>query len=448
MGATEQANISDIDWDAQISCPMNAGEVDLFQPGAQEHWYESYKILHDEQPIVQLEGEGWTPGTDAYILTKYEDIQRVVRDTDTFIQRADNGGGQSALEVEIFKEEGFDDYVDARDTLRPNLEMHKVHRQTLTDPWVGPVGADRHREMITKYANQLMDAWIDKGSVEYVADFAADLPQMVIETVIGFPLEDMAFLRECEESQVRRFVYGSGPRNLLTEDDERANAAILVDFNRYIEEKVRERRKNPTEDMISYLCQVRYGKEERPLTDGEVISVAWSMHIGGNETTRYALIKQAQALAKNPEVMETLRGDRSKVRYFVEEMLRLQAPTQGLSGRIVGKDDVVMQGVPIPKGSMLHLRYAAGNRDEKQFQNADDINLERTHPGQHLTFGQGVRSCPGAGLSRLEQNIVTNVILDRIETLEIDDKQNDFRHQPGIMLGMNELHLNFTKRKT
>ena len=45
-------------------------------------------------------------------------------------------------------------------------------------------------------------------------------------------------------------------------------------------------------------------------------------------------------------------------------------------------------------------------------------------------------------------DIVTNVILDRIETLEIDDKQNDFRHQPGIMLGMNELHLNFTKRKT
>ena len=171
------------------------------------------------------------------------------------------------------------------------------------------------------------------------------------------------------------------------------------------------------------------------------------MHIGGNETTRYALIKQAQALATHPEVMERLREDRSKVRYFVEEMLRLQAPTQGLSGRIVGKDNVVMQGVPIPKGSMLHLRYAAGNRDEKQFSNAHEIDLERTHPGQHLTFGQGVRSCPGAGLSRLEQNIVTNVILDRIETLEIDDKKNDFRHQPGIMLGMNELHLNFTKRK-
>ena len=106
-----------------------------------------------------------------------------------------------------------------------------------------------------------------------------------------------------------------------------------------------------------------------------------------------------------------------------------------------------MQGVEIPKGSMLHLRYAAGNRDEKQFSNADEIDLGRTHPGQHLTFGQGVRSCPGAGLSRLEQNIVTNVILDRIETLELDPEKNNFRHQPGIMLGMNELHLNFTKRK-
>ena len=205
-----------------------------------------------------------------------------------------------------------------------------------------------------------------------------------------------------------------------------------------------EKRRNPKDDMISYLTQLEYGDQKRLLTDGEVVSVAYGMHIGGNETTQYALTAEAMLLAQRPDLFAELRADRSKVRFFVEETLRLYAPTQGGSGRRPIRD-IEVQGMKIPKGSVIHLRYSAGNRDEDQYPNAEQIDLMRPSPGRHVTFGQGLRSCPGAGLSRLEQNIAVDVLLDRLDDLRVAPGKNDFKHQPGIMLGLYDLHLEFTK---
>jgi len=143
--------------------------------------------------------------------------------------------------------------------------------------------------------------------------------------------------------------------------------------------------------------------------------------------------------------MEELRADRTKVKVFVEEAMRLYAPTQGLSTRKVTRD-VEFQGVKIPKGSLLHLRYGAGNRDEDEFRHADRLDLNRHKPARHLTFSQGPRSCPGSGLSRLEQQIAVNVWLDRLHDLKLSPGKNDLTHQPGIMLGLWALHLQFRKR--
>jgi cytochrome P450 len=318
------------------------------------------------------------------------------------------------------------------------------HRQQLTDPWVGAVGANRHREMITEVADGLIDRWIDNDEVSFVPGFAKPLPQTVITRILGFPLEDMPMLREWEEAQVRRFVFGATHRSLLTPEEERRNAEILVQFQQYIQDRVTEKRRNPQDDMTTFLTQVRYGDDQRLLTDGEVISVVYGMHIGGNETTQYALTAQAQLLAQQPALFAELKADRSKVRAFVEESLRLLAPTQGLSSR-TAMEDAEFRGVRIPKGSLLHLRYGAGNRDEENFPQADRIDLERPTLGRHLTFSQGPRICPGAGLSRLEQTIAINLWLDRIESWELAPGKNTLAHQPGIMLGLLELHLRFTK---
>jgi len=423
-------------------CPMHLDEVDLFAPGAQEHWFESYKILHREAPVLRIPGEGEVPGSDAFIISKYADITRIVKDPETFPFRHEQG--ECNLERELIAEQGFPEAMTATQTLRPDIEQHKQHRHQLTDPWVGP-GADRHHDMIEAAAHRLIDNWIDRGEAEFVKEFAAPLPQISITNILGFPLEDMPRLRVWEEAQVRRFVYGRTHKNILTEQEERENASTLVEFHRYVQEQIDHKRLHPADDMVSFLTTVAYGAEKRPLTDGEIISVAYGMNIGGNETTQYALTAEAHILAEQPELMEELRGDRSKVKVFVEEAMRLYAPTQGLSTRKVTRD-VEFQGVKIPKGSLLHLRYGAGNRDEEEFRHADRVDLNRHKPARHLTFSQGPRSCPGSGLSQLEQQIAVNAWLDRLDDLKLAPGKNDLTHQPGIMLGLWALHLQFRKR--
>ncbi len=424
-------------------CPVNLDDVDLFSPGAQEYWFDSYKILHDEAPVHRIPGEGAIPGSDAYILSKYEDIAMVVRDPETFEFYNAAEGDEAAQE--IFREKGFGTITDTWDTLRPNLEEHKRHRMELTDPWVALPAAERHTPMITQAANDLMDKWLETGSVEFVKGFAAPLPQIVITTILGFPLEDMPTTRIWEEEQVKRFVYGFSHKNLLTPEQEKANAEALVAFQHYIGEQIEDKRQNPKDDMITFLLNVEYGPDKRRLSDPEIASVVYGMHIGGNETTQYALTAEAMMLAQQPELVEELRADRSKVRFFVEEALRLYAPTQGLSTRVVTKD-VELRGVQIPRGSMLHLRYGAANRDPDLCPATDSIDLTRKNPGRHLTFSMGPRVCPGAGLSRLEQNIAVNVMLDRFDNLRLAPAKNDLTHQPGIMLGLWDLNLEFDQR--
>jgi cytochrome P450 len=322
--------------------------------------------------------------------------------------------------------------------------MWRAHRQELTDPWVGP-GAGRNEEMIRKFANQLIDNWIDNenGEVEFINEFARPLPQMVMATILGFPLEDLKRLEEWGKAQVMPFVYGKGHRNILTEEQTEEQFKILDGFNEYVREKVIEKRKDPQDDMISWLTQVTYQALDRKLTDAEINGIVYAMVIGGLETTQYALEEQAQLLCEREGVFDEIRADRKKVRAFTEEGMRLRSPTQGLSTRMTSQDEV-FQGVKVPKGSLLHLRWAAANIDGEEWECPMDLKLDRRASTRHLTFSAGPRVCPGAHLSRLEQVTAWNCLLDRIDHLE-DAPGNTFQHQPGIMLGTLELHLKFTK---
>ena len=429
---------------SEVKCPVALEDVDLFSPGAQEHWYEAYEILHREAPVHRIPGEGTSPNTDAFILSKHADISRVVRDVERFpppkYEMPLIADGEKP-ELRDFTPQMNALFVSIG-SLRPNKELWKQHRQQLTDPWVGP-GAGRHEAMITDAVDGLIDNWIDKGEVEFVEGFAAPLPQIVMTNVLGFPLEDMPKLRTWGVAQVKRYVYGQGHRNLLTAKEEEEQADILAEFSDYIQQVVSDKRQNPADDMISFLTQVTYEALDRKLTDIEIIGIVYGMHLGGLETTQYAIAEQAQLLCEHPEFFQELKNNRPKVRNFIEEGLRVRAPTQGLSTRMTTQDEE-FQGVKVPKGSVLHLRWAAGNIDPDEYECPHQIQLDRRGLTRHLTFSQGPRSCPGSGISRLEQNIAWNRLFDRLDNLAYAPG-NKFLHQPGIMLGTLELNLTFTK---
>jgi cytochrome P450 len=148
-------------------------------------------------------------------------------------------------------------------------------------------------------------------------------------------------------------------------------------------------------------------------------------------------------MCEHPGLFEQLRRDRAKVRSFTEEAMRMRSPTHGLSTRATSQDEV-FRGVEVPAGSLLHLRFGAANVDEEEFACPFDLDLDRHGLTRHVAFSTGPRVCPGANLSRVEQQVAWGVLLDRLESIDYGDG-NDWLHQPGIMLGTLKLNLRFTK---
>jgi cytochrome P450 len=422
-----------------MRCPVSLDDVDLFSPGAQEHWYEAYQILHRDAPVLKIPGEGVGPGSDGYILTCFEDIERVVKDPERFTPMM-SLAMQALAQSNTGDTSGFNMALQSAITLRPDMTLWRAHRQELTDPWVGP-GAKRHTQMITEIADRLIDDWIDRGEVEFIAEFARPLPQYVMARVLGLPDADVPQLAEWGTAQVTGFVHGRGHRNEMTEQQLADQVSQLAGFEDYVAEKVREKRAKPADDMISFLTQVHYSPLDRKLTDLEIKGVVYFMVLGGLETTQYALDEQAQLLCDDPALFAQLQADPDKLRAFTEEGMRVRAPTQGLSTRMTTVDEV-FQGVAVPAGSLLHMRFAAGNVDPKAYGCPYEVQLDRKALGNHLTFSQGPRTCPGAGISRLEQVIAWQRLFQRLGSLRYGP-DNTFEHQPGIMLGTLKLNLEF-----
>ena len=428
-----------------MGCPVELEDVDLFGEGAQEHWYEAYEILHRDAPVHRLEGGGLTPGTDAFILTKHSDITTVVKDPVRFPSVTTMRLGK-LVEQGLSGEEVYAAHnslmTASMVTLRPTQELYFRHRKELTDPWVGP-GALRHREMITDHAHALIDEWIaDDGAdfdVEFISRFARPLPQRVMASILGFPLEDIPKLAAWGDAAVTPFVHGHGHRHEMTPEQTDDMVARLDGFQEYIYEHVTAKRVDPQDDMVSFLCDAHYEALDRKLTDIEIAGIVHAMILGGLETTQYALEEQAQLLCENPGTFERLRNDRSKLRNFVEEAMRMRSPTHGLSTRVTANDEV-FQGVHVPAGSLLHMRFGAANVDDAEFDCPFDLDLDRQGLTRHVTFSTGPRVCPGATLSRLEQQIAWGALLDRVESIEYGT-DNDWLHQPGIMLGTLKLNL-------
>ena len=263
-------------------------------------------------------------------------------------------------------------------------------------------------------------------------------------SVLGFPLEDIPQLAQWGDAVVTPFVHGTGLKHELTPEQTMDMLARLDGFQDYIYEHVRAKRLDPQDDMVSFLCDVHYEALDRKLTDLEIAGIVHAMIIGGLETTQYALEEQAQLLCEHPGLFEQLRHDRAKVRSFTEEAMRMRSPTHGLSTRATSQDEV-FQGVEVPAGLAAASAVRCGQRRRARSSPARSISTSTAHGlTRHVAFSTGPRVCPGANLSRVEQQVAWGVLLDRLESIDYGDG-NDWLHQPGIMLGTLKLNLRFTK---
>ncbi len=414
---------------------MDLESIDLFDPDIQEDWFPAYRTLLEEAPVYRI------PGTTTYVICKYEDILTVVRDPQTFSNQPEEHGGEPLIEHEEARQYYIDHGLgkESGRTRGPLLGMdppdHRKYRVLIDKHMLSKSVLKRTQPFIEQTVDDLIDGFEHTGEIEFVKAFAEPLPVTIITAMIGFPLEDMPQLKEWSTAWTLPFRRG------LTLEEEMDVARQGVEFQDYIKAIADERRKAPKDDIITHLAQARY-EGKRPLTDHEIASIVDNMYVGGNETTTFTLTSGMWVMLREPKIYQALSEDPARIPTFADEVLRLESPTQGLYRTAVV--DTEIRGVPIPKGSTVHIRYGAANRDPDVFECPERLDLERENASRHLAFSQGEHGCPGAPLSRLEQVIAYEHLLARLPNLRLTPEKNDFKHLPGFVLrGLKQLYLSF-----
>ena len=206
------------------------------------------------------------------------------------------------------------------------------------------------------------------------------------------------------------------------------------------------KRKKPKDDIISRLANIEFEDVlsdcKRKLTDTEIIGITDHLLIGGNETTTFALSNSLWLLFQYPEIFPEMQRNPKKIKNFVEEALRIESPTQGLF-RVVNQD-TDLRGVKLTKGSTISVRYGAGNHDAKKFPNPTVPDLSRKNAGRHLAFGLGEHVCPGAALSRYEQNLAWEILTQRLKNIYPAPEKDDYSHVLGFWIrALKTIHMRF-----
>jgi cytochrome P450 len=404
--------------------------------------YPLFDAVREESPVVFVEA------IECFLVTRHSDICEVARNPLLFSSISPTGPvlarQQAASVAALLQDEP--ELAQKLKQLRGGTRVllsadppdHSRQRKLVNRAFTPPkVKALEPR--INEVANNLIDVFANRCAVELVHEFAVLLPLTIIAECLGVGNDDLPVFKKWSDD----FVAAIGNHNM---NQEQLRSLLLSqnEFFVYFQEKINERRVAPRPDLISDVIDARLDGE--PLSDNEMLAMFNQFLVAGNETTTKLIAASVRILAESPELQQRLREDPSLIAGFVEEVLRLEAPVQGLYRTAV--HDAVVGGVPIPAGSHLMLVYAAGNRDARMFPDPETPDPERANAMRHLAFGHGEHFCIGAALARAEGRIAVGSILNRLDNIALAPG-NRFDFEPSYVLhGLKELHVTFTPNRS
>jgi cytochrome P450 len=346
--------------------------------------------LRQRCPIAHTNrfGGGWLP-------TRYDDVSAIAYDTEKFSSRsiimsnyrppqdvAPIGGSPPISSDPPF-------HHDARKLLLPAFTKTAVGRQ----------------EPATRaFCHALIDAFDGQDVVDAARDYAQHIPMRVIADMLGFPPED--------GPQFRRFVENTLEGvNLPPEERVERMRALFG----YLLAQVHDHLDNPREDLTSYLINAElYGHKLQP---EHVVGSMALLLIAGIDTTWSAIGASLWHLARTPSDRERLVADPGLLPTAMEEVLRAFAPVT--MARLV-REDMTWRGVDMRADDWILLSFPAANRDDAQFDRADEVVIDR-EVNRHAAFGLGIHRCVGSHLARMELRVALEVWLERIGEFSLAD---------------------------
>ncbi|MCB2059370.1 MAG: cytochrome P450 [Novosphingobium sp.] len=351
-----------------------------------DHLNEIFDHMRERCPVAHTDAYG-----GFWVLTRYEDVMRVVRDDETFSLRA-------GMSIPSNRNPG-----DPPTFLPGDLDPPESfkYRQIL-EPLVSPSALAALHPFVRQTARELVDGFIDKGEADLVQDLAVPLTAIVTLRLAGLPEADWPHY------VAERYEANSDP---LPPEEAMRRVMERFAWSRQAFLDARERqRENPVEGgLVARLIEARV--DGRELTEAEYISMMINFVVGGLETTQALLGSSWVYLARNPDQREDLRQNPDLMPAAVEEMLRCFSPQPGLA-RVATRDTEV-GGQPIREGEKVFMCWASANRDAAKFDDPYRFDMRRK-PNRHLTFGTGAHLCLGRNLTRLEAQICMSEVLTRL----------------------------------
>jgi cytochrome P450 len=352
-----------------------------------------WKRMRDEAPLYRNDRY------DFYALSRFADVHDASLDVETF-------SSARGTVLEMMNGEPYPFPMMIFRDPPEHTQLRKLVSRAFSPRRIAAL-EDQIRQLTIGYLDQFVGA----GGFDYVADFGAKLPMMVIGAMLGVPEEDRDAIRVWTDDMLHREPGETDASERL----QKVHRELWGYFMRYIG----ERRAAPRDDMMTDLLETELTREDgttRRLDDGEVLAFIGLLSGAGNETVARLLGWTGATLARFPGERRKLVQNPGLIPKGVEELLRYEAPSP-VQARWVTRD-TTWYGTTVPRGSRMVLLTGSAGRDEREYPDPDRFDVERAME-RHVTFGYGIHFCLGASLARMEGRIAIEETLRRFPEWDV-----------------------------
>lgn len=351
-----------------------------------ENPYPVYRWLRENDPVHHIEELG------IWALTRYEDVLEAHLDFETF----SSSGGTTIERLD----RGFTTLI----TTDP--PEHTSARMVVRSRF-GPLRVAELDTRIREVSAQLLDDALGSDDFDLVKDFSARLPMVVIAELMGLPDSERDRIHDLANRMLARDEE-SGAKEVPE-----SAALAAIELFVFFKELAAERRANPGDDVCSLIAHTPVNDTAGApyLLDDEQLAGRYiELAIAGHETVMKLVANGAVHLETEPDQRRQLASDPTLIPLAVEEMLRLDPPSQ-YQGRTTTRE-VHLHGKVIPAGAFVLLVTGSATRDERVYTDPDRFDFRR-EMGRQVAFGYGRHLCLGATLARLEAKIAFEELLGR-----------------------------------
>jgi cytochrome P450 len=362
--------------------------------------YPHYRRLREHDPVHRSRAiRGW-------FLFRHADCLAVLRDARFSADDRNYAGYATQRAWEIADGLADPNEPDEPPMLRRDPPDHTRLRRLVSKAFT-PRAIERLRARVEEVTDELLGSLGRRGAFDLIRDFAVPLPVTIIAEMLGIPPRDFATFKRWSDHLV-------GFLDPLASPGPEVLRATVEEFNGYMGRLAEQRRREPTDDLLTALVQAE--EQGDRLSPQELQGTLALLLAAGNETTTNLIGNAVLALLRHPDQLARLREEPGIGERAVEELLRWDSPVQ-LTMRIP-TEPVELAGVRFEPHQAVVTVLGAANRDPEAIAQPDVLDLGRT-ANEHVSLGHGIHFCLGAQLARLEGQVALGELARRFPDLRL-----------------------------